>query len=107
MNYTHTANHWIGFKLVGHKSNRDGIGAVIRINTSSGSQWYTVTTASSYLSSGDVRAHFGLGRDVAVKSVEIRWPSGIVQILKDVPGGSYLIVDEPIGRSPRGLNAPR
>jgi hypothetical protein len=107
MNYTRTSNHWIGFKLVGHKSNRDGIGAVIRINTSSGSQWYTVTTASSYLSSSDVRAHFGLGHDAAVKSVEIRWPSGIVQILKDVPGDSYLNVDEPIGRSPGGRDAPR
>ena len=42
-----TSNHWIGFKLAGHKSNRDGIGAVIRIETSHGSQWYTVTTSSA------------------------------------------------------------
>ena len=67
MNRTKTTNHWIGFKLVGHKSNRDGIGAVIRIDTSGGSQWYTVTTGSSYLSASDVRAHFGLGADTAVK----------------------------------------
>jgi enediyne biosynthesis protein E4 len=94
MNRTRTANHWIGFKLVGHKSNRDGIGAVIRIDTSHGSQWDTVTTASSYLSASDVRAHFGIGADRSVKTVEIRWPSGIVQTLKDVPGGQYLRVDE-------------
>jgi len=101
MNRTKTANHWIGFKLVGHKSNRDGIGAVIRIDTSEGSQWETVTTSSSYLSASDVRAHFGLGRDTSVKTVEIRWPSGIVQTLKDVPGGQYLRVDEPVPAAAR------
>ena len=95
MNRTKTTNHWIGFKLVGHKSNRDGIGAVIKIETSNGPQWYTVTTASSYLSSGDVRAHFGLGTDTQAKTVEIRWPSGIVQTLRNVNGGQYLKVDEP------------
>ncbi len=99
MNRTTTANHWVGFKLVGHKSNRDGIGAVIRVDTSSGSQWYTVTTSSSYLSSSDVRAHFGLGPDAKATTVEIRWPSGIIQTLKDVPGGSYVKIDEP-GRTP-------
>jgi enediyne biosynthesis protein E4 len=96
MNRTKTANHWIGFKLVGHKSNRDGIGAVIRIDTSAGSQWETVTTASSYLSASDVRAHFGIGGDDSVKTVEIRWPSGIVQTLSNVHGGQYLRVDEPV-----------
>jgi enediyne biosynthesis protein E4 len=95
MNETATANHWIGFKLVGHKSNRDGIGAVIRIDTSKGSQWYTVTTASSYLSSSDVRAHFGLGLDTRVKTVAVRWPSGYLQTLNDVQGDRYLIVEEP------------
>jgi hypothetical protein len=95
MNRTKTANHWIGFKLVGHKSNRDGIGAVIKIETSKGPQWYTVTTASSYLSSGDVRTHFGLGTDTEAKTVEISWPSGIIQTLRNVKGGQYAKVDEP------------
>jgi hypothetical protein len=99
MNRTKTGNHWIGFKLVGHRSNRDGIGAVIRIEAASGPQWYTVTTSSSYLSSGDVRAHFGLGKEDEVKTVEIRWPSGIVQTLRDVKGDRYLTVDEPAGVS--------
>ncbi|HEX4037604.1 MAG TPA: CRTAC1 family protein [Acidobacteriaceae bacterium] len=97
MNRTKTANHWIGFKLVGHRSNRDGIGGVIRIDTASGSQWYTVTTSSSYMSSGDVRAHFGLGREDLARTVEIRWPSGIVQTLHDVKGDRYLTIDEPAG----------
>jgi enediyne biosynthesis protein E4 len=95
MNRAQTSNHWIGFKLVGHRSNRDGIGAVIRIDTGHGSQWYTVTTSSSYLSAGDVRAHFGLGGDTRVATVEIRWPSGIVQTLKNVAGDQYLRVEEP------------
>ena len=82
-------------KLVGHVSNRDGIGAVIKIETAMGPQWYTVTTASSYLSSSDVRAHFGLGMDSAAKTVEIRWPSGIVQTLRDVTGDRYVTVNEP------------
>ena len=96
MNGTKTANHWLGFKLIGHKSNRDGIGAIICVGSSKGSQWYTVTTASSYLSSGDVRAHFGLGTDVEAKTVEIRWPSGIVQTLKHVAGDRYITIDESV-----------
>jgi hypothetical protein len=99
MNETKAGNHWIGFKLVGHKSNRDGIGAVIHITTSQGPQWYTVTTASSYLSSSDVRAHFGLGGDTEAETVEIRWPSGIVQHLSHVGGGRYVRIDEPVSAS--------
>jgi hypothetical protein len=96
MNRTKTENHWIGFRLVGHKSNRDGIGAVIRIETSRGSQWYTVTTTSSYMSSSDVRAHFGTGVDTEVKIVEIRWPSGITQVLQNVKGDRCMEIDEPV-----------
>jgi hypothetical protein len=95
MNLTKTANHWIGFRLTGHSSNRDGIGAVIRVETAQGSQWATVSTASSYLSASDVRAHFGLGSDTAAKTVEIRWPSGIVQTLHNVAGDQYMKIDEP------------
>jgi enediyne biosynthesis protein E4 len=100
MNETRTANHWIGFRLVGHTSNRDGIGAVIRVTTSQGSQWSTITTASSYLSSSDVRAHFGLGSDTKAATVEIHWPSGIVQHLAAVEGGRYVRVDEPGSPAP-------
>ena len=95
MNRINTSNHWIGFKLVGHKSNRDGIGAVIRVDTRHGSQWYTVTTTSSYLSSGDVRAHFGLGTETGVQRVEVHWPSGIIQRVGTLHGGRYVTLDEP------------
>jgi hypothetical protein len=93
-NETETANHWLTLKLVGHKSNRDGIGAVIKVVTPQGPQWATVTTAGSYLSSSDPRAHFGLGSSQSAQSVEIRWPSGIVQVLKNVPGDRIVQVDE-------------
>jgi enediyne biosynthesis protein E4 len=90
-----TGNHWLTLSLVGHRSNRDGIGALIRVNTSAGSQYVTVTTAGSYLSSSDKRAHFGLGTDSVVKSIEVHWPSGIVQKLNDVRSDQILTVDEP------------
>lgn len=95
LNKTKTDNHWLGIKLIGHKSNRDGIGAVIKITTAAGPQWETVTTSVGYLSSSDPRAHFGLGKDASAQTVEIRWPSGIVQALKDVKGDQYVTIDEP------------
>jgi len=94
-NQTETANHWLTLELVGHKSNRDAIGAVVKIATAQGAQWATVTTASSYLSSGDKRLHFGLGREASVRELEIRWPSGIVENLRDIRGDRILRVEEP------------
>ena len=93
-NETPTANHWLMLKLVGRKSNRDGIGAVVRVETPHGQQWQTVTTASSYCSSSDRRAHFGLGADAAAVTVEIRWPSGTVQKLSNVAGDRVVVVEE-------------
>ena len=94
MNHTKTGNHWLGLSLTGHKSNRDAIGAVVKVTTSDGSRWATVTTCSSYLSSSDKRLHFGLGAAATAQSVEIRWPSGIVQTIKDVKGDRYVKIDE-------------
>jgi hypothetical protein len=94
-NETQTANHWLTLKLVGHKSNRDAIGAEVKLVTAKGQQFATVTTASSYLSSSDKRVHFGLGSETAAKTVEIHWPSGIVQTLRDVRGDQILKIDEP------------
>jgi hypothetical protein len=94
-NETETTNHWLTLKLVGHKSNRDGIGALVKVTTSKGPQWVTVTTTGGYLSSSDPRAHFGLGSETTAQDVEIRWPSGIVQELKNVAADRILQVDEP------------
>jgi enediyne biosynthesis protein E4 len=95
-NETVTGNHWLSLLLVGHRSNRDGIGAVVKVNTSGGPQYVTVTTAGSYLSSSDKRAHFGLGADTVVKSIEIHWPSGIIQRMNDVRADQILTVEEPV-----------
>jgi hypothetical protein len=95
MNRTVTANHWITLHLTGHKSNRDGIGAVVKLTTKSGSQWVTATTSSGYLSASDPRVHFGMGASAVAESIEIRWPSGIVQTLSNVRGDRQIQVDEP------------
>jgi hypothetical protein len=94
-NETSNQNHWLALRLGGHKSNRDGIGAEVKLVTGKGTQSATVTTAGSYLSASDKRVHFGLGTDAAAASIEIRWPSGVIQKLKDVRGDQILQVDEP------------
>ena len=87
---------WILINTVGEDSNRDGIGAQIRIVGESGlEQFSVVSTASSYLSASDKRVHFGLGSDRSIKELEIRWPSGAVQRLKDVATNQILTVKEP------------
>ena len=93
-NETPTQNHWLLLKLVGHKSNRDAIGAEVKLVTAKGPQFATVSTAGSYLSSSDKRVHFGLGSETAAQSIEVRWPSGITQILKNVRADQILTIDE-------------
>jgi hypothetical protein len=95
-NETVTRNHWILLKLVGHKSNRDAIGAELTLVTASGPQYATVSTAGSYLSASDKRVHFGLGSESVVQRIEIRWPSGIRQTVKDIPADQVLQIDEPV-----------
>ena len=100
-NETQAGNNWLILKLVGRKSNRDAIGAEVRAETSAGLQLITVTTACSYLSSSDKRVHIGLGKDTAAASIDIRWPSGLTQTLKDVRANHILQIDEPLnGPSP-------
>jgi hypothetical protein len=94
-NETGNGNHWIILKLTGHKSNRDAIGALVKVVTAQGMQTETVSTASSYLSSSDKRVHFGLGKESTIAQLEIRWPSGIAQQLKNVKADQILSVDEP------------
>jgi hypothetical protein len=94
-NETPTQNHWLTLKLVGHKSNRDAIGAEVKLVTAKGAQVAAVSIAGSYLSSSDKRVHFGLGAETVGQSLEIRWPSGIVQILRQVSADQVLQIDEP------------
>jgi hypothetical protein len=94
-NETESQNHWLTLNLVGHKSNRDAIGAVVKIVTPQLEQYTTVTTCGSYLSSSDKRVHFGLGLQSTIKEIDIHWPSGITQTLRDLKSDQVLRVDEP------------
>ncbi len=89
-------NHWLCLRLVGSKSNRDGIGAVVRVTGPSGKQWNMVRSGSSYCSQSDLALTFGLGTDNAA-TVEIDWPSGTKQQLGKVIANQFLKVDESRG----------
>ncbi len=93
-NQTESGNHWLTLLLVGHVSNRDAIGALVKVTTKKGSQYLTVSTSGSYLSASDKRVHFGLGLESSA-DVEIKWPSGIVQKLTGVKVDQQVKVDEP------------
>ena len=90
-----TRNHWLGIKLVGSKSNRDGIGARVAVTDNAGRrQIFDVSTAGSYLSSSDPRVIAGLGSATSVQKIEVRWPSGIVQTVAAPAIDRYLTVNE-------------
>jgi hypothetical protein len=94
MNESANRNHWLDVALEGTKSNRDGIGARIRVVSKGGTQYNHMTTAVGYASSSDGPVHFGLGGDSVADVVEIHWPSGIVQTLKNVATDRVLRVKE-------------
>ena len=94
-NLTDSGNHWLTLLLVGHTSNRDAIGATVKLTTAAGPQYATVSTAGSYLSSSDKRVHFGLGKQETASDVEIHWPSGAVQHLSNIKADRQITVDEP------------
>jgi hypothetical protein len=84
------SHHWIKLRLVGTKSNRDGIGARVRVGT----QYAEMTTTAGYASSVNAPLHFGLGAAAVVPKIEIRWPSGVVQTLADVKADRVVEVTE-------------
>jgi hypothetical protein len=90
-------NHWLGIKTEGKRSNRDGLGCRIKVVGLSGmAQYYTVSAASSYLSASDRRVLIGLGPDDSAKSIEARWPSGIVQKLENVKANQWIDLVESL-----------
>jgi hypothetical protein len=96
LNSADNGNHWLMLELVGRRSNRDAIGAKIRITTASGRKLYNhVSVSVGFMSSSDKRVHFGLGEEKQIQSIEIRWPSGTVQQLTDVAADRFLKVQEP------------
>ncbi|WP_109485474.1 CRTAC1 family protein [Occallatibacter savannae] len=88
------AGHWLDIALHGTKSNRDGIGARIKVVTKSGTQYNHQTSSVCYASSSLGPVHFGLGPESKAQTVQITWPSGVVQTLEDVDGDRILKVTE-------------
>jgi enediyne biosynthesis protein E4 len=94
-NVSPDTNHWLTLHLEGTRSNRDGIGAVVKVETDLGVQYNQMTSAVGYASSSLDGVHFGLGQAPIIREIAIRWPSGIVQILKNVSLDQILRVREP------------
>jgi hypothetical protein len=91
------SNHSLRVKLVGTKSNRDGIGAVVRVTTGKDRQWQTVHSGSSYLSQSELVLTFGLGSWMKADAVEVQWPSGQMDQLANVNAGQMVTVQEGKG----------
>jgi hypothetical protein len=90
-------NNFICIRTRGVKSNRDGIGAVVRIESAGGKQWSMVRSGSSYASQSDLALTFGLGNDTSVSAIEIDWPSGQKDRIANVPANQFLVVEEGKG----------
>jgi hypothetical protein len=97
INETHNANHRVLFRLVGTKSNRMGIGARVTVFTGAIQQVDEVHGGGGYNSSNDTRLHFGLGQAATMNKIEVRWPSGLKQEFKDVPGDAIYEIGEERG----------
>jgi mevalonate pyrophosphate decarboxylase len=95
MNRSPATNHWLELRLEGTRSNRDAIGARIKVATKTATQYNHVTTACGYASSSAGPVHFGLGAAASADLVEIRWPSGQVQQLRNVAADRLVRVREP------------
>ena len=87
--------HWIQIRAEGTTSNKFGLGATVRVRTAGRLQVREINNAASYLSSSDTRLHVGLGSDKIIQELEILWPSGRRQMLKEVAADQILTVKEP------------
>lgn len=88
-------NNWIGLNLIGTKSNRDAIGARIKLTAGSKIQTAQKKSTTGYLSQNDPRVHFGLLKNVKVDKIEIKWPSGKFQVLENIKANQVLTITEP------------
>jgi tetratricopeptide (TPR) repeat protein len=93
------AGHWLLVALHGSKSNREGLGAVVKAETEDGRLlWNHATSSVGYASSSDPRIHFGLGKSQSVRRLEIQWPSGIHQVLQRVSTDQIIEITEPTSK---------
>ena len=94
------ANHWLTVLLIGTKSNRDGIGAALKLTSQGTVEYEQAKGGMGYMSASDPRIHFGLGDRTKIDSLEITWPSGLVQKLTNVSADQIIAVKEGTGIVP-------
>ena len=101
VNTLRSGNHWITFKTVGTRSNRDGIGAKITVKAGKRALVDEVRSGSSYISQNDMRVHFGLGSATKIDYVQVRWPSGLVECFDKLSPDAIHILKEGTGEAVR------
>ncbi len=104
VNQVRTANHWIGLRMVGTKSNRDGIGAKVTVKAGSRLLVDEVRSGSSYDSNNDMRIHFGLGAATKIEWVQIRWPSGLAEQFDNISVDAIHSLKEGSGTAVKSLS---
>jgi hypothetical protein len=93
-NDNRSGHHWLNVKLVGTRSNRSAIGARVAVTTGELRQVREVLSGSSYISQSDLRQHFGLGTAQKVDQLEVRWPSGLVERVKNIDADQFIVMEE-------------
>src|SRR5205823_9223973 len=99
VNDVRSPNHWIALKLVGTRSNRDGIGAKVTLKVGKRTFVDEMRSGSSYMSSSDMRVHFGLGAATKIDNIEVRWPSGLVENFENLAVDGIRVLKEGSGVS--------
>ncbi len=102
VNQARNQNHWLGVITRGTKSNRDGIGAKVTVLVEGHRFVQEVRSGSSYISSNDMRLHFGLGSSVEVKRIEVRWPNGNIEVFQGGSADRFITLIEGRGKTPNG-----
>ena len=89
--------NWLRVRTIGSRSNRSGIGAVVRVTSASGTQWQMVHSGSSYASQSELTLTFGLGGDTRVSRLDVEWPSGRTQMFQNLAPNQVIRIDEARG----------
>jgi len=97
VNEVRTPNHWVAFRMIGTKSNRDAIGARIRVKAGSRTLIDEVRSGSSFDSNNDMRVHFGLGTAARIDWVEVRWPTGLLEKFDNIKVDGVRTIQEGSG----------
>jgi enediyne biosynthesis protein E4 len=106
VNDVRSQNHWAAFKLIGTHANRDAIGAHVTLKAGKRTWVDEVRSGSSYNSNSDMRLHFGLGELTSIESVQVRWPSGLVEKFENVSSNAIQILKEGTG-APASAGPPK